>query len=407
MVKTSSAIERIDKLGLCLGCGLCETVCGPENVTMQLGADGFFHPRIAHVVPQKEAIIKRICPGTNVVNDIPFARNERIWGKIRALYAGYSTDAEVRRRGSSGGIVSAIAIHLLETHQVDSVLQVGGDSSDYERNSLRVSRTRSDVLHCASSRYAPALVFNDLLQLLAASEDTIGFIGKPCDISALKNFLKEYPHYRERFRLTVAIMCAGIPSFSGTRAVIESLEASPPVTNLAYRGDGWPGYFSFTDSSNKQHRQSYNDSWGKTLNQHLHFRCKLCPEGIGIQADIAVGDAWETKDGYPDFTEKEGLSLVIARTPAGEAVLQRSQEMGEMVLEPLSVDTIKMMQPYQHNRRTRAASRAVAFGMVSGKRLNFKGLRLFDALWAADKLILLKDFLGTLRRVRAKMRGQA
>ncbi len=41
-----SAIEKIDKLGLCLGCGLCESVFGQDNLEMTLGEDGFFHPRI-------------------------------------------------------------------------------------------------------------------------------------------------------------------------------------------------------------------------------------------------------------------------------------------------------------------------------------------------------------------------
>ncbi|WP_257667799.1 Coenzyme F420 hydrogenase/dehydrogenase, beta subunit C-terminal domain [Parapedobacter tibetensis] len=401
-----SVIQQIDNRGLCLGCGLCESVCGSEHVHIQLGLDGFFHPEVKHSIAHREAIIARICPGLNIVNDIPFGRNERIWGRIRLLLSGYATDSDVRDKGSSGGIVSAIAIHMLKTKQVNAVLQVGGDSSDFRRNSLQVSRTRDHVLHCASSRYAPALVFNNILELLDSSNDTFCFIGKPCDISALKNFLKEYPRYKERLKLTVAIMCAGMPSIKGTQAIIDDQEATPPITNLTYRGHGWPGYFTFTDSKQRHYQQSYNDSWGKTLNRYLHFRCKICPEGIGIQADIAVGDAWETKDGYPDFSEKEGWSLVLARTPAGETVLKMAQQAGNMVLQPLSADKIALMQPYQYNRRIRAGSRMLAFWIGTGKRLNFRKLQFFNASLLSDKIILLKDFWGTFRRVRSKMKKQ-
>lgn len=401
-MNTRSAIERIDRDQLCLGCGLCESICGSNHVKMQLGADGFFHPKVLHRDPEKEAIIERICPGINVVNDLPFGKSERIWGKIRSLSAGYATDEIVRRKGSSGGVVSAIAIYLLETKQVDAVLQVGGDYHDYQRNTLRVSTNREDVLHCASSRYAPALVFDRILELLDTTDQRFGFVGKPCDVSALKNFLQVYPAYQPRFVITVAILCAGMPAFHGTKAIIDKLGAVPPVAGLVYRGDGWPGYFSFTDSRQRRYRQSYNDSWGKTLNQHLHFRCKLCPEGIGIQADIAVGDAWETHDGYPDFTEKEGQSLIIARTEAGASLLQQAVADRHLILTPVATDQIRVMQPYQYNRRTRAFTRRLALWLGSGVWLNFKKLRLFSAMLSANKLMLLKDFKGTFRRVRAR-----
>lgn len=398
-------IQQLDAYGLCLGCGLCESICGSEQVRMELGSDGFFHPQVKCVDPQKEAIISRICPGLNIVNDLIFTSKERVWGKMEALYAGYASDTETRTKGSSGGVVSALAIHALEANIVDAVLQVGGDRLDYERNTLHISKTRADVLGCASSRYAPATIFSKILEILASNEDSYCFIGKPCDISALKNFLKEYPQFNHRFKLKVAILCAGMPSFKGTQSIIEKYGAAPPVSDLAYRGNGWPGFFSFTDSKGKQYQQSYNDSWGKTLNQHLHFRCKLCPEGIGIQADIAVGDAWETTDGYPDFTEKEGQSLVIVRTEEGKAFLQQAQEQGSVWLQALHPDKIKLMQPFQYHRRLRAASRRLAFFIGSGKSLNFKKLQLFKTFLLADKWLLLKDFRGTLRRVRTKMKS--
>lgn len=404
MTTSISTIQQLDELGLCLGCGLCESVCGSKNVEMQLGEDGFFHPNVKRVNVQHEAVINRICPGLNIVNDLPFSQRERIWGKINSLYAGYASDTLVRTKGSSGGMVSAIAIYVLETHLVNAVLQVGGDSSDYQRNTLHLSKTRADVLHCASSRYAPALVFSKIISLLSNSTDTFCFIGKPCDIAALKNFIREYPQYQSRFKLTVAIFCAGMPSFKGTRTIIENFGATPPVSGLSYRGNGWPGNFSFTDSKQRHYQLSYNDSWGKTLNQHLHFRCKICPEGIGIQADIALGDAWETSSGYPDFAEKDGWSLVITRTSRGANIIEEALQSSSIVLKPISQDKIKLMQPYQYNRRLRAFSRKLAFFIGTGKHLNFRKQQLFSAFLFADKLLLLKDFIGTLRRVRAKIK---
>src|SRR5690349_16683242 len=108
-------IDGIYEDGLCLGCGLCESICGKASVEMKLQKDGFLRPVIKSEVNAKdEAIIKDICPGLNIVNDLHFNEDERIWGKIEDLYSGFSTDKEIRTKGSSGGMISAIAIYLLE-----------------------------------------------------------------------------------------------------------------------------------------------------------------------------------------------------------------------------------------------------------------------------------------------------
>ncbi|WP_339865817.1 Coenzyme F420 hydrogenase/dehydrogenase, beta subunit C-terminal domain [uncultured Algoriphagus sp.] len=399
MLEKSSKIVNIDKLGVCLGCGLCQSICGKDAVEMELRSDGFIHPNVKKILPEKEAIIERICPGINVINDINFGPNESIWGHIESLWSGFSLDTEIRTKGSSGGIISGLAIYALDSGVVDGVMQVGGDSADYERNTLRISTTREEVLECASSRYAPAHIFNEIFDILDKDSQNYMFVGKPCDISALKNFLEEFPIYKDRFKLTVSIMCAGMPSFQGTSDIVDAFNAKRPIKDLVYRGNGWPGYFSFRDNTSTVYRKTYNESWGTVLNKHLNLRCKLCPDGIGIQADIAVGDAWETKDGYPDFTEKDGHSLIISRSSQGDLVLKNAEKDIKIVLEPLSINKIQLMQPYQYNRRLKIGARISAFLISKRKKLNFKNLGIAINLRKVPFLVALREFAGTYRRI--------
>ncbi len=394
-----SKIHTIYKNNLCLGCGLCESISGKNNVEMSLDSNGFFYPEVKKIVEHNEKIIQDICPGLNIVNDIKFNKYERVWGKIAGAYSGFSNDKEVRKIGSSGGAASAIAIYLLETKQVDCVLQVGGDQSDYKRNSLKYSRNRNDVINAASSRYAPALVFDKIEQILKSSSDAFCFIGKPCDISALKNYLSLYPQFKNRFKLYISIVCAGLPSFKGTEVVINSFNHQPPINKLVYRGNGWPGSFSFNDSTGKKFQMSYNDSWGNTLNKYLNFRCKICPDGIGLQADIVVGDAWETQDGYPDFSEKDGQSLILARTERGKALLKNMRNEGHISIHDLEPDKISEMQPYQYYRRTRVAARVFAFRLLRPMKLNFKHTHIYLNLLYSTISSVVKEFLGTVRRL--------
>lgn len=394
-----SIVKKIDDLGLCLGCGLCESVCGKDAVEMKLGLDGFIHPEVKHVIPEKEAIVKRICPSLNVVNDKPLTKEESIWGKMDNLWRGFTLDEEVRTKGSSGGIISGLAIFALENGLVDGVLQVGGDSSDYTRNTMRTTFSREEVLNCASSRYAPAYIFNNIIDLLEKDDKVYMFIGKPCDISAVVNLVTEYPQYRNRFKYTVSIICAGLPSFKGTEQLVKGFTNAEPVQNLVYRGNGWPGYFSFVDSNGSRFQKTYNDSWGKVLNRHLNTRCKLCADGIGLQADVAVGDAWETDGGYPDFSEKDGYSLVMCRTELGSSILKKAVESHYMSMVPLAIEKVKLMQPYQYNRRTRVVARLFALLLAKRVKLNYVNLGIYRNLKESKFALLLREFKGTLTRL--------
>jgi coenzyme F420 hydrogenase subunit beta len=396
-------INNIVGKNLCIGCGLCEAVCGKDGAVMQEKESGFLAPIIKNPKVEHEKLILRICPGINVLNDQPFGKLERVWGKVLESYSGYSTDKEIRTKGSSGGVISAVAIYMLENGVVDAVLQVGGDSKDYRLNGLRVSKTREDVLACATSRYAPAAVFDGIFDVMKNSNDNFLFIGKPCDISGIKNLLNEFPKYQERFRFFISIICAGIPSFNATQDVIDTFEQIRyPLTDLVYRGNGWPGYFSFTDASGKRNQMSYNDSWGKNLGKKIHFRCKICPDGIGLQADMAVGDAWETKDGYPDFTEREGQSLIILRTTKALDFFLGMQKDEQVTIQKLPIERLKSIQPFQYTRRVNVGARVMATSIGKGIFLNFQGMRLWKNLFYQPLKTSIKEFGGTMKRILIK-----
>ncbi len=397
-----SVIRKLDKKGLCIGCGLCEAICGAENVNMVLLKDGFYHPNIKSIRKESELIIKNICPGLNIVNDIIFSKNERIWGKIECLFTGFSTDTEIREKGSSGGIGSAIANYLIKKKIIDAALQVGGNDSNYLNNTLRISKTRDDILKCASSRYAPALIFNRIFEFLKKKGGHYCFIGKPCDISALKNLLKEFPQYRKKIVLTVGIMCAGMPSFNATDKLINDCNPATPIKALKYRGDGWPGNFSFIDRNGKKFEISYQDSWGGVLGKHIHQRCKICPDAIGLQADIVIGDAWETVDGYPNFSERNGRSLIIVRTEKGLSFINKMNKDKAIKINSLPISKIKFMQPYQYKRRKYVGARVLAYTFAKGKILNFKNLLLSHNAIRENSFSVFKEFIGSFKRFISK-----
>lgn len=397
-------VSKIIKNDLCLGCGLCESLFEQNKCHMELNGRGFYVPCIREKLTKSEnKIVKQVCPGIH----ISAHKNKGEWGTMEDIAEAWSTNKDIRYKAASGGVVTSVAICLLEQKIVDAVLQVGVQSDSYLYNELKVSCTHEDVLKNAQSRYAPALVFKNIKQIFDDGTKKYAFIGKPCDIAALKNFLKVFPQYKARVVAFISIFCAGMPSYNAT---IEALQMSGKVekpVKLKYRGDGWPGYFSAKWNDGTDYRMSYNDSWGKVLNKHIGFRCKICPDGIGMLSDIAVGDSWNTKNGYPDFTESDGRSFVIIRTNIGDKIMNVARQAGYIERHTLDINKIREMQPYQYERRKLVGWRQLPVQILTGGILHFSGLKILQLALSANIIVGVRNMVGTVKRLlKVKINGQ-
>lgn len=393
-------IHKIIQSDLCLGCGFCETLAGRDRCEMTLTDNGFYQPRFKQNLDESQIRqILEVCPGIRI--DGKPAQGKRsigIWGSVRSVAEAWSADKVLRKRSASGGVISSLAIFLLESKQVDAILQVGVQSGSWLYNELCVSRSKEDVWAHAQSRYAPALVFDRIQHLLDSGTETYGFIGKPCDIAGLNNFIRCHPQYKGRIAVTIALFCAGIPSYRATGQLLERAGMSEVPQYVKYRGDGWPGLFEAGWKNGKTLRVSYNDSWGKVLGRTLGLRCKICPDGIGLLADIATGDSWNTKDGYPDFTEADGKNICFLRSRKGEELFQAAVQQGVLVAQDYPIQRLKAVHTYQYARRRLAGWRIAAIQLATHGLLHFSGLGIGHIQWGVHPLKALKEFSGALLR---------
>jgi coenzyme F420 hydrogenase subunit beta len=265
-------------------------------------------------------------------------------------------------------------------------------------NSLHISRTKDDVLKNASSRYAPALVLHNISEILSETNEKFVFVGKPCDITAIKNYLERYPQYKSKIYYYISIFCAGIPSYNATEILLKNAEKETEPLCVKYRGDGWPGNFEAQYQDGYIFRKSYNESWGQVLGKNIHFRCKICPDGIGLFADIVAADSWETKDGYPDFEEKEGKSFVISRNAQGEELLKNAINSNYIKVEELNINDIKYIQPYQYRKRYEVGFRILGIQLCTFFSLRFLNFRLVNRMSQYNYLKGIKIVLGTIKR---------
>jgi coenzyme F420 hydrogenase subunit beta len=144
---------------------------------------------------------------------------------------------------------------------------------------------------------------------------------------------------------------------------------------------------------------SYSESWGDILSKEVQFRCKICPDAVGGAADIACADAWYGDDGYPNFDEAEGRSVIIGRTETGERLLHSAVSAGELVTEALEVEELELMQPSQARRKRLVMSRTAALAATLQPVPKMNGTQVAEAAAYAGITEKLRSFLGTLRRI--------
>src|SRR5690606_15477419 len=177
--------------------------------------------------------------------------------------------------------------------------------------------------------------------------DRLAFVGKPCDVAALRALAAEDPRVNLRFPVMLSFFCAGVPAQAGAEAVLAALGTDLAATeSFRYRGNGWPGQATAVLADGSRRSMSYHDSWGGILSRHVQHRCKLCADGTGTAADLVCADAWESDArGYPLFEEAEGISLIVARTALGARLLDEARAAGRIATAPFDPGRLAAIQP--------------------------------------------------------------
>ena len=395
----SPALARVDRGNLCAGCGLCAGLA-PDRIVMEAASPGFLRPRqTGAITPLEERLIAQTCPGLGqkVVADARTA--PVLWGPYVEMQTGWATDEELRFAGASGGALSAMLVSLLNSGVVDAVVQIAADPAHPIGNITVISETPAQVLAAAGSRYAPSAPLENL-RVLQADGRRFAFVGKPCDAAALRAVMGHDPDLARAFPVVLSFFCAGVPSHAGGRAVLAALDApEAETTAFRFRGNGWPGQATATLTGGSQRSMSYHDSWGKILTRHVQHRCKICADGTGMAADIVCADAWEADAaGYPLFAEKPGISLIVARTALGAALIAAARSSGHLETAPFDPEMLTAIQPGQRERRRAILARLWGLRLTGRPVPRYDGLQIAAAARQNSFAGNLKNFAGMVRR---------
>ena len=333
-------IGRVTSLGNCCGCGLCVAIC-PENDVLAMrpssgmevavpcdtqacrncGLCGEACPAWAHL-EQRHTVFQSV--------DEPYLR----------CYVG-AAEPKARAAGCSGGIVTALLCHLLESGSIDGAVTTGFEKDNPTRAHAVVARNSEDVLSGAGSKYQMTTLAPALSEIVA-TPGRYAVVGLPCQIEGVYNACRKSRIMAERIAIKIAIFCGHNATRDMTDALISYGDAArDDVKTIDFRAGAWRN-FSFRMVMHDGREVAlpmaatspYRDLW-----EGMHFSpkcCRLCPDFTGVFADISCGDAW-----LPEFAaEEKGVSLVLSRTDAGQRVLEEMMNIGAVDLKPGGPDAL-------------------------------------------------------------------
>ena len=401
-------IAKVVDNDLCIGCGVCTYSCSSNALTMGWNEEGFLVPELTGDCDNDSSCIS-VCPfnpepieavkDETAIADIFLTdsteQHERL-GRLIGMYAGYSK--EFRPTSSSGGIATYVLEQLFEQGIVDHVFSVSSSHGTDNHYQYKVSSSNSALKDSAKTKYYP-VTLETVLSEIAQLEGKVAVVGVACFVKAIR--LAQYydPFINDKIPFIVGIICGGVKSKFFTEYLASKVGANrDSVYEPRYRikddtstaSDYSFGCLDTTEGIEKRIRmREVGDMWGTGL--FKANACDFCDDVVTELADISVGDAWlepYSKDG-------RGTSLIITRSPLAESIIQEGIRKAEIVIEPISPETMRASQQGSYNHRHEGL-------YVRLKEARAKGMPISEKRYGKNAVALDIILVQKLRRFTRK-----
>lgn len=362
-------VEAVADHNACTGCATCAGVCPSAALAMVEDAHGSLVPRLDRQRCTECGLCRAVCPqlvalpdgGYYVGGDLAglttqvfgAPASDPLLGHSRGDYLAHATQADLRRRASSGGVTTALLQYALASGRIEGALVVTTSPEKPLEPRAIIATTPEAVAAAAGSRYCP-VPLNVAISDLRRFQGRVAVAGLPCHIQGLRRAALRLPWLRDRIALYLALFCYHGVTRMGTRFWLERLGLAPEaVAALDYRGDGWPGRMTVVARDGARRQVPYHTLWRQGFGFFTPPGCLPCRDAAGELADISLGDAWLPRL-RAEYGRNPGENLAIVRSAAGEALWRGAEAAGVIEAAPVARDEVVGAQ-YLPLRRKKAA----------------------------------------------------
>ncbi len=317
-------IQEVQKPGLCSRCGGCTTFCTAINYgALEINKDG--KPVYQDIEKCIECgLCYSICPEINDLDEA--TKRQAAWsepmGRVIETTVVRATDETIRHRGSDGGALTALLLHLFDRNRIDGAIvtrAVGrfqrqpflATSAQEIIESAGFSMDISHGMHRFSEEYMTYSTIEKFETIIKRNLKRVALVGTPCQIKSLRK--------------------------------MQVLNLVPSDTIAFCFGLFCSGNFTFGEKEQQQLAQKAGIDWNDVLKINLkdnliftlksgerktipledmefmrRYACSYCSDYSNEFADISFGG----------IGAEDNWTTVISRTPLGRAILAdcRSQK---------------------------------------------------------------------------------
>jgi len=334
--------------GLCTGCGTCISVC-PNRLIDLAYPDGEPEPYLSKQPCTNCKLCIEVCPG----KEIPILEIERkifgverdpdvdTFGIYRKSFAAHATNENIRKCGSSGGVVTSILTYALEKGIIDGAIVAGYSDGLSYRQEPKIVTDSVDLVKYARSKYGGPVPINASLNRAVKDYglQRLAMVGCPCHVHGIRKIqlLGKPKRIATRVKLVLGLFCGSNYYFEGTRHLLAewcNIADLGEVEQIDYRWGDWPGGFYVRTKDGKEvlvdrHQYMYHHlepAWQRD-------RCMMCLDLNAELADIAFGDYWQPEKKAGEL----GWNIVVARTEFGLQVIDAAVKEGYIVVKEAEI----------------------------------------------------------------------
>lgn len=343
-------ILAIRKNGLCHRCGGCVGICPADTLALD---EDCYPTQVGECTSC--SLCTDICSGATA--DFPamgawlfgpdYVRKDPL-GVTGKVYVGHSTNDEVRWTGASGGVVTQLLRHLLETKKIQGALVAGPHPHDPVLGMGYIARSSDDLKPSSQSRYTTTPMLHMLKEISKDKNGRYAVVALPCHIHTLRKLQMKSKAWQQRITLIIGLYCHYRLAHEATREAAAII--APPgskLTSIKYRQkdqQGWPkNTVEMSFSDNSIWRSPYGPAQTVSLLAHCYprDRCLYCVDALAEFGDLAIGDPWiRGKDGRWKYSVPGGRSGIIVRTSTGKELLDHAVHAGALMIDPIPAEEV-------------------------------------------------------------------
>ncbi len=289
----------------CVGCSACMSTCPKKAIVISTSEKGFLRPSVDPILCIDCSKCVKNCPALN---------DNTAKGNMKApkSYAFVAED-RILSKSSSGG-----AFYVLADWALRKGGCVCGTVYDDDMNVVyKLTDDRKDIARMHGSKYVVSdmgTVYKDIKKCLKDGRMVLYF-GLPCHTNALKRYIGNNDNL-----YTVDLICSGMPSKTVFKQHIREEAEGKKIADVLFRKKGMPYgtmVIRFDDGTSKV---NYSDEFIAGFNKSLYKSdcCAKCDFAAAPrQADLTIGDLWESEKMFHDFDSNKGVSVAIVNNSKG------------------------------------------------------------------------------------------